>query len=125
MTTIPDDMVARVARATLKARYYDCEPEMYGNDVDAFFAGIDSDLVRDAEYEAKAAIEAMQPAILAAEKRGEERERERCAKVVDEFAADYREQEAKHKDNREQRWLAYLHGLLAFSIAAAIRKGSD
>lgn len=82
MTTIPDDMVARVARATLKARYYDCEPEMYGNDVDAFFAGIDSDLVRDAEYEARAAIEAMQPAILAAEKRGEERERERCAKDI-------------------------------------------
>lgn len=81
MTTIPDDMVARVARATLKARYYDCEPEMYGNDVDAFFAGIDSDLVRDAEYEARAAIEAMQPAILA--------ERERCARVAEEVALDY------------------------------------
>ena len=66
MTTIPDDMVERVARAILKARYYDCEPGMYGNDVGAFFAGIDSDMVHDSEYEARAAIEAMQPAILAA-----------------------------------------------------------
>lgn len=66
MTTTSDDMIERVARAILKARYYDCEPEMYGNDVGAFFAGIDSDLVHDAEYEARAAIGAMQPALLAA-----------------------------------------------------------
>lgn len=97
MTTIPDDMVERVARAILKARYYDCEPGMYGNDVGAFFAGIDSDLVRDAEYEAKAAIEAMQPAILA--------ERERCARVADAYSECERD--------------------CGDVIAAAIRKGSD
>lgn len=100
MTTIPDDMVERVARAILKARYYDCEPEMYGS-VERFYDEIYSefdDLVAESEHEARAAIESIQPyilpyilgadgpfvrdsdhcaAILAAEKRGEERERER------------------------------------------------
>ena len=65
MTTIPDDMVERVARAILKARYYDCEPEMYGS-VERFYDEIYSefdDLVAESEHEARAAIEAMQPAI--------------------------------------------------------------
>lgn len=75
MTTIPDDEM-RVARAILKARYYDCEPEMYGNDFNVFFASIDGDLVYAALDDAKAAIEAMQPAILA--------ERERCARICEE-----------------------------------------
>jgi len=63
MTTTSDDMVERVARAILKARYYDCEPGMYGNDVGVFFAGIDSDLVRDAEYESRAGIEAYEAVV--------------------------------------------------------------
>lgn len=76
MTTTSDDMVERVARAILKARYYDCEPEMYGS-VERFYDEIYSefdDLVAESEHEARAAIEAMQPAILA--------ERERCAKDI-------------------------------------------
>lgn len=80
MTTTHDD-VMRVARAILKARFYDCEPEMYGS-VEEFFASMFSEHVDEAVQEARAAIEAMQPAILAAEKRGEERERERCAKDI-------------------------------------------
>ena len=66
MTTTSDDMVERVARAILKARYYDCEPEMYGNDVERFCDEMYSefdDLVAESEHEARAAIEAMQPAI--------------------------------------------------------------
>lgn len=77
MTTIPDDMVERVARAILKARYYDCEPEMYGS-VERFYDEIYSefdDLVAESEHEARAVIEAMQPAILA--------ERERSAKICE------------------------------------------
>lgn len=69
MTTTPDD-VMRVARAILKARFYDCEPEMYGS-VEEFFASMFSEHVDEAVQEARAAIEAMRPAIMA--------ERERCA----------------------------------------------
>lgn len=92
MTTIPDDMVERVARAILKARYYDCEPEMYGS-VERFYDEIYSefdDLVAESEHEARAAIEAMQPAIVA--------ERERC---VAEIAA-LREQLAESDRSAER-----------------------
>ena len=51
--------IDEVARAILKARFYDCEPEMYGNDLDAFFREIDADHIVDAHDEARAAIEAM------------------------------------------------------------------
>lgn len=50
--------IDEVARAILKARFYDCEPEMYGNDLDAFFREIDADHIVDAHDEARAAIEA-------------------------------------------------------------------
>lgn len=52
-------MVERVARAILKRRYYDCEPEAYGNDVDGFIWKLDPDHIFDANDEARAAIEAM------------------------------------------------------------------
>lgn len=117
MTTTSDDMVERVARAILKARYYDCEPGMYGNDVGVFFAGIDRDLVRDAEYEARAAIEAMQPAILA--------EREQCAKIADESASWIMKYQTiiscpSHNVLDEKRSLS----VFAKRIAAAIRDQS-
>lgn len=51
-------MVERVARAILKARYYDCEPEHY-NGLEDFFATIDDELVHQARAEACAAIAAM------------------------------------------------------------------
>ena len=51
--------IDEVARAILKARFYDCEPEMYGNDLDAFFREIYADHIIDAHDEARAAIEAM------------------------------------------------------------------
>lgn len=52
-------MVERVARAITQARFYDCEPEMYGNDIERFFTELDSDLMGVARIEARAAIEAM------------------------------------------------------------------
>lgn len=51
--------IEEVARAILKARYYDCEPEMYGNSLEGFFAAIDPEHLEDARIEARAAIEAM------------------------------------------------------------------
>jgi len=62
-------MIERAARAILKARFFDCEPEAYGNDLEAFFAGLDEQHAHEAEFEARAAIEAMRtmsPAMLQA-----------------------------------------------------------
>jgi len=58
----PDTTITLVARAILKARFYDSEPEAYGT-VDEFFADIEADYpehVAEARREAVAAIEAMQ-----------------------------------------------------------------
>lgn len=54
-----DNMIARVARAILKARFYDYEPGAYDNDLEKFFRVVDQDHVEDAEYEARAAVAAM------------------------------------------------------------------
>jgi hypothetical protein len=54
-------MIERVARAILKARFYDCEPDMY-NGLDGFYHEIDEEHVEDARREARAAIEAMRSA---------------------------------------------------------------
>lgn len=56
---VPSEMVERVARAILKRRFYDCEPEMYGTDLDQFYRDLDPDHWFDAVAEASAAIEAM------------------------------------------------------------------
>ncbi|MGC4393720.1 hypothetical protein [Agrobacterium sp. M50-1] len=53
------NMIEKVAMAILKRRYYDPEPQMYGNDPEAFFYQLDPDHILDAHDEAKAAIEAM------------------------------------------------------------------
>ena len=70
MTTIPDDMVERVARAIAD--------QMHAGG-DFGMTGADAYRRRSAEFMsmARAAIEAMQPAILA--------ERERCAKVAEDL----------------------------------------
>lgn len=52
-------MIERVARAILKARFYDYEPHAYGNSIDQFYREIDPDHVEASEYEARAAIEAV------------------------------------------------------------------
>lgn len=54
-----ESMIERVAQAILKARFYDCEPEAYGDSTETFFAEIDDELVEGARDEARAAIEAM------------------------------------------------------------------
>lgn len=53
------EMIERVAKALLKARFYDYEPGAYENDLEKFFKVVDPDHVEAAEYEARAAIEAM------------------------------------------------------------------
>lgn len=83
MTTIPDDMIERVARAIAVAEGFDLP-----NDMTLPYAT--GSRIGEAIYKARAAIEAMQPAILA--------ERERCA---DEIAA-LREQLAESDRNAER-----------------------
>ena len=51
-------MVLLVARAILKARFYDCEPEAYES-LDAFYVSIWDDWGDDALYEAESAIRAI------------------------------------------------------------------
>ena len=54
-------MIERVARAILKRRFYDCEPDMYV-DLDWFFWVMENESAEiwsDAQAEARAAIEAM------------------------------------------------------------------
>lgn len=53
-----ESMIERVARAILKARFYDCEPDMY-NGLDGFYHEIDEEHVEDARREARDAIKAM------------------------------------------------------------------
>lgn len=55
------EMVERVARAILKARFYVGDEELYDG-LDDFFAGLDADLMEEARFQARAAIEAMQDA---------------------------------------------------------------
>lgn len=73
MTTIPDDMVERVARAIADKMHA-------GGDFG--MTGADAYRRRSAEFMsmARAAIEAMQPAILA--------ERERCARIAERYGAE-------------------------------------
>jgi len=52
-------MIEKVAKAILKARFYDCEPEMYSNDLATFYAELDDEHFESAHSEARAAIEAM------------------------------------------------------------------
>lgn len=52
-------MKERIARAILKRRFYDCEPDMYGGDLDRFFAEIDSEHMHEARDEAEAVLDAM------------------------------------------------------------------
>lgn len=112
MTTIPDDEM-RVARAILKARYYDYEPDAYGS-VEEFFDILYAEQMYEAVQEAKAAIEAMQPSILA--------ERERCANIAEQkFNIDTVRKNADGKPYQTGSAAIYAAG----RIAAAIRKGSD
>jgi len=95
MTTIPDDMVERVARAICKSKtgegVHCCQWPGHGGRATCFAA------MGNFDDGARAAIEAMQPAILA--------ERERCARVADAYSECERD--------------------CGDVIAAAIRKGSD
>lgn len=52
------EMIERVARAILKVRFYDPEPQMYSG-LDNFFSDIDEEHLIAARDEARAAIEAM------------------------------------------------------------------
>jgi hypothetical protein len=54
------DMIEKVARAILKARFYDIEEESYNCDLELFWESLDEEHCHDALYEARAAIEAMQ-----------------------------------------------------------------
>lgn len=102
MTTIPDDMVERVARAICKSKtgegVHCCQWPGNGGRAMCFAA------MGNFDDGARAAIEAMQPAILA--------ERERCAKVADEI------RDAVFACHQHER--AYT----AECIAAAIRSQS-
>ncbi len=52
-------MVERASRAILKSRFFDCEPDAYGGDLEAFYRNLDPDHVIGAHFEARAAIQAM------------------------------------------------------------------
>jgi hypothetical protein len=52
-------MKERIARAILKARFYDCEPDMYGHDLERFFAEHDDGLMDEVRYEAEAVLAAI------------------------------------------------------------------
>lgn len=56
-----ETMIVRVRNAILKARFYDCEPEMYES-LEAFIETMDPEHLLDATVEARAAIEAMRGA---------------------------------------------------------------
>lgn len=101
MTTIPDDMVERVARAIAD--------QMHAGG-DFGMTGADAYRRRSAEFMsmARAAIEAMQPAILA--------ERERCAKTAERFCS-----EREPWSDGGTRILRAVYGP---DIAAAIRSQS-
>lgn len=53
------NMIERVARAILKVRFYDCEPDAYGYREETFWKELDPDHIIDAYDEARAAIKAM------------------------------------------------------------------
>ena len=89
------------------------------------YDGLGRGSVSDSEHIARA--------ILAAEKRGEERERERCAKVAQDAADEHymiikagKGEHGKPGYVTDSVWNSWIgrHGALS-SIAAAIRKGSD
>lgn len=52
-------MKEHIARAILKRRFYDCEPDMYGHDLERFFAELDSEHMHGARDEAEAVLDAM------------------------------------------------------------------
>lgn len=54
-----DTMKERIARAILKRRFYDCEPDMYGRDLERFFSEIDPQHMHDARDEVEAVLAAM------------------------------------------------------------------
>ena len=54
-----DTMKERIARAILKRRFYDCEPDMYGRDLERFFAEHEDGLMVEAQDEADAVLDAM------------------------------------------------------------------
>ena len=58
-TATDDATVARVARAILKARFYDYEPEQYGHDLADFYLAVWPDWGDEAIVEANAAIAAL------------------------------------------------------------------
>ena len=63
-------MKERIARAILKRRFYDCEPDMYGGDLERFFAEIDSEHMHGARDEAEAVLDAMQSPTTEMKRRG-------------------------------------------------------
>lgn len=52
-------MKDRITRAILKRRFYDCEPDMYGRDLERFFAEMDEDTMHEARSEAEAVLDAL------------------------------------------------------------------
>lgn len=54
-----DTMKERIARAILKRRFYDCEPDMYGRDLERFFAEHEDGLMVEALDEAEAVLAAI------------------------------------------------------------------
>ncbi len=77
-----NEPIERVARAILKARFYDCEPHMYGNDVGRFFGEVDSELLCEARGEACAAIEEMGGEFEKARMQARERALDEAAEAV-------------------------------------------
>lgn len=51
-----------IAMASLKARYFDPEPEMYEGSEAEFWAGLDKGTMADALHEARAALKALEDA---------------------------------------------------------------
>lgn len=105
MTEIPDSVMEEARKAAANIMDNACLGEHWVKN------GVDAALRKD-----------IKDAILAAEKRGEERERERCAKIAEQkFNIDTVGKNAKGKP--------YQTGSVAINaagrIAAAIRKGSD
>lgn len=116
MTTIPDDMVERVARAIYEVDDPWSEAWPWPN-LNEKQGGADG--YRRA---ARAAIEAMQPAILAAEKRGEERERAKLNAIIDMWKR--RDHLSLHSGEVTAQEFRTVVAVLN-AIAAGIRKGSD
>lgn len=97
-------MVERVARAILKARFYDPEPDMYGHDLERFHREMDPDQADEAKREARSAILAI---------------REPSEKMVDSgvaFALNV-------SIGREYNWSTYVADKHRAMIDAALEEG--